>query len=345
MTNGDFIEINIPKNIGKGEDAPPLCLSFDNKGVCGVFDGLGGAGASVYNEDGVPRTGAFIGANLVKDVCEVFFTEILGGRRGDDFDGGGLHLLKKSINDALQERLKQHSITPSKLRSSLIRTFPTTLALGLWDVEDDHVNIISLWVGDSRVYAISPDIGLIQLTDDDLKMANDPMENIFKDSPMSNVIQADMDFQINVNEFSVKFPTVVLSSTDGCFGYFPTPMHFEDALLGSLLKSESISDWQENMAGIIRGVTGDDFSMAAALIVPNGLSFESFKDLFLTRHKYLQSEYIEGIQSLYDEISILKEVNDISEEVIREKEECLKEEKFKLWLKYKKSYMLKNYYA
>lgn len=331
-------QINISKVVGKGEDADPLHLTVGNKGVCGVFDGLGGAGAHSYNNGETLRTGASIGSQVVRDACDSFFSRILLGdevNTEDDY----LRLLKEKIVQALRATLEQYSIPTSRLKSSLIKTFPTTVALGLFDIDAGEVNITALWAGDSRVYCLTPDIGLRQLTKDDLRSNNDPMENIINDSPMSNVVQADNDFCLNVSELSVHPPAVMISATDGCFGYFTTPMHFEYALLKSLVASNSMPEWNENVSELIRDVSGDDFSMAVWCIKSTELGFDDFRQMFFDRLERLANEYIKPVQLLHDEIVTLKTTVKISDELICEKETILKQDKFRLWLKYKESYL------
>lgn len=54
-----------------------------------------------------------------------------------------------------------------------------------------------IWAGDSRAYVLKPDKGLIQLSKDDLKLDNDPFENLKNDSPLSNMICLENDFKLN----------------------------------------------------------------------------------------------------------------------------------------------------
>jgi serine/threonine protein phosphatase PrpC len=53
------------------------------------------------------------------------------------------------------------------------------------------------WAGDSRCYLLSAPAGLQQLTEDDLKTKGDAPANLVEDSPMSNFINADVDFVLN----------------------------------------------------------------------------------------------------------------------------------------------------
>src|SRR5688572_6147156 len=69
------ISINIEKVFGKGEDAEPILdLYKDGDILISVFDGLGGAGSSIYkDEDGMTHTGAYYASRFAKDIVKEYF--------------------------------------------------------------------------------------------------------------------------------------------------------------------------------------------------------------------------------------------------------------------------------
>lgn len=118
--------------------------------------------------------------------------------------------------------------------------------------------------------------GLYQISIDDLKGELDPLQNLREDAPMSNCIQADAPFRINHKKITLKNKSkfVVISATDGCFGYYPSPMDFEKALIDSLNKSNSIDELKEMLALAFTYVSADDFSFSIACI-----GFKNFNEL------------------------------------------------------------------
>ena len=59
-----------------GEDADPLLVTTENMGFIGVFDGMGGSGATEYTlHDGTKRTGAYVASRKVCESLQNFITE------------------------------------------------------------------------------------------------------------------------------------------------------------------------------------------------------------------------------------------------------------------------------
>ena len=83
---------------------------------------------------------------------------------------------------------------------------------------------------------------------------------------MSNMIFAG-DFRINCVEEWVKKPFVAITATDGCFGYFSTPMAFESMLLETLQKADSPAAWEKAIdEEMFDGVSGEE--LAALRLLP-----------------------------------------------------------------------------
>lgn len=284
------------KIVGHGEDAPPLLVYKETGCAVGVFDGMGGSGAaickSVYGDN---RTKAYVSSRIAKDaVCDYLNTHL----SVDDIS-------EKDIKETILNRLKkqQESYPPeikSTLRSKLVRDYPTTMALVTLLDKGEFWQINSYWAGDSHCYLWTKD-GFFQISRDDLEEDNDPMENLHNDSPISNCICTDRDFTIHHNHIELsKEPVIILCATDGCFGYFPTPMHFEHMLKNCLRKSRDEKDWQERINQCIQKVTGDDTSLS--LIGVGFSSFEQFKNKMTSQ----SVSSLKRIKYLEDEISKLK---------------------------------------
>ncbi|MEO1655735.1 MAG: serine/threonine protein phosphatase, partial [Bacteroidota bacterium] len=174
----------------KGEDAPPTFLAMESTaGVIAVYDGLGGAGSKTYSLDlknGNKGTfsGAYLAARLAKKTLEHYFESNFPL----PLDALALESqLKTSFRD-FEAKLPEN---PSKLRSKLIKSLPTTLAGIYYDTRsaDSLFSLQAFWAGDSRCYLLNHQ-GLQQLSSDDLKGQPDALENLEEDATISNCLEA-----------------------------------------------------------------------------------------------------------------------------------------------------------
>lgn len=297
MKNG--LSFMVEKSIGKGEDADPILLFKPQEIITGVFDGMGGSGAAVCKSHyGEQHTKAYVASRIIKDATNELF------RNTNVQD-----ITYKTLHDACYARLKEETSNfpaeASILRSKLIRNYPTTLAVACiseYNSGQDKILVNSFWAGDSRNFLWTKE-GFFQISADDLSDDKDPLENLTSDCPLSNCVCEDRDFQIN--QFCIqlrKQPCVIISATDGCFGYFRSPMHFEFILRDTLQKSKNIEHWEDNIKKKIQRVSGDDFSMSLAFYGTDdfGKLKKTFKDL-----PYVNK--IKNIISLECQISKLEE--------------------------------------
>ena len=292
-------------NLGKvpdhGEDSDPILRDGPDLGLVGVFDGMGGAGGTLYETPEGRRTGAYLASRIARDVVEQRMLDLLepdwnlnGQAAAEDLHG--------SVQQALQERLEELKAPKSGLRSKLLRALPTTMAVvalqrtqpggGTWAC---HM----LWAGDSRAYVFEP-AGVRQLTSDDLRDPGDALSNLRADSVVSNALSADTEFHVNYRRIELEAPFLVACATDGCFGYMPTPMHFEHLVLGGLQGARSPAAWSTALQDQISQVTGDDAAMAMLGI---GASLRQFQDLFAPRLRELEQNFIGPIDDLRDAIT------------------------------------------
>ena len=150
--------ISFAFNLGKipdqGEDSDPILRDGPDLGLLGVFDGMGGAGGTVYETPEGRRTGAYLASRLARDVVEQRMLDLLE----PDWRLNGkaaARNLQHLVQQALKQRLQELNPAPSSLRSRLIRALPTTMALvALQRTQPSgptwaaHV----FWAGDSRAY-------------------------------------------------------------------------------------------------------------------------------------------------------------------------------------------------
>jgi serine/threonine protein phosphatase PrpC len=292
---------NLAKIPDHGEDSNPILRDGPDLGLIAVFDGMGGAGGTVYETPDGPRTGAYLASRIARDVVERRMLDLLE----PDWNLNGeaaARDLHRSIQQALQERLEELKAPKSGLRSKLLRALPTTMALvalqrtrrngPIWAC---HV----LWAGDSRAYAFDVD-GALQLSTDDLRDTGDAMANLSRDSVVSNAMSADTEFHVNYRRIELQAPFLVACATDGCFGYLPTPMHFEHLVLASLSGARSVDAWSDSVQNKITAITGDDAAMA---VMGVGADFDDLKTLFAPRVDQLQRRFITPIDELNNAVA------------------------------------------
>ena len=82
---------------------------------------------------------------------------------------------------------------------------------------------------------------------------------------------------------------ILIAATDGCFGYFQTPMHFELMLLQTLSASSSLSLWKSNIEAQITKVTQDDATLA--MVATGWSNFNEIKRAFASRLIEIETKY------------------------------------------------------
>ncbi len=265
------------KKEGLGEDSF-LIDRNSRAALISVFDGLGGSGARLYPEFG-NRTGAYIASRAAAEAAMEWFTSWTREpeRSGRGRETGGMSAgesLKRSLDIKLAE-FQKSSQSASLLRSSMTRAFPTTLAAEMITRRPERPGVVQvtfLWCGDSRCYVLETG-GLRQVSVDDLSVT-DAMQNLQEDAAMLNVVSASHRYEIHERRMEIRRPCIFLTATDGCFGYFKSPMEFEKILLGTLINSRSVSEWKSLLANVWNSVAGDDFTICMA-----GIGFGSFEEV------------------------------------------------------------------
>lgn len=318
--------INIPKKENKGEDADPILFCNDSIYCVGVFDGMGGSGATEYQSQNGNHTGAYIASRRVKKTCEDFI------RKVKSFELN-IEELSKKIKEELTKAKEEIGIKSSALRSSIIRTLPTTMAIVTAEKREEDILINSYWCGDSRNYILTKD-GLKQISIDDLVNPQDPLENLRNDEALSNCISQDKSFEIRCRYCGCfREPIIIISATDGCFGYLKTPMHFEYVLLESLMKSNNCKEWENYIIKYLQPISGDDFSLSLSFISNGSLAY--WKNILKERFNFIKEHFIHPIELIEYEIIEL-------EDKLENSKKDLYNEITILWESYKTQYMYKD---
>ena len=321
---------NLAKIAGQGEDSDPILRHGRELGLVAVFDGMGGAGGTVYDTPDGPRTGAYLASRVARDVVEQRMVTLLDPEW--NLDGAATaHDLQGAVRQALQASLAGLKAPTSGLRSRLLRALPTTMALVALQRREpggDRWACHVLWAGDSRTSVFSPEAGAQQLTRDDIRVQGDAMANLREDSVVSNAMSADTDFVVHHEKVDVTAPFLVVAATDGCFGFVPSPMHFEHLVLSALRDAPDTASWSRAVQAAISAVTGDDAAMA---VLGVGADHETFRTLFAARTAELEQRWIAPLDALDADLRQ-------REWELEQARHARREQQARLWAAYKPDY-------
>lgn len=272
------------KNLG--EDSFFCAQSEDSAIVC-VMDGCGGLGARRYDSF-QGHTGAYIASRSVAGAVHDWYYDKTGSRW--ESSEKNLDSLKQYIMRAY-EVASRYAADRLRISGSMVRKFPTTLAMAYAEKTENEVIVHIVWAGDSRVYLLDAN-GLSQLTRDDTDV-EDALENLISDAPMKNVLSADGDFELNYKAIRLEEPVLLLAATDGCFGYVPSPVEFEGVILQKLIASETPRQFRDRLCEELADYAGDDIAMG--ILSFNFGTFEQTKKILGKRFEMLNSQYLSKI--------------------------------------------------
>lgn len=274
-----------------GEDS--YCYSFcDTAGMLGVFDGCGGAGArkhEVYSGQTEAYMASRLCAGAFYDSFRATFPCSLPPEQ----------IAKEVLAAKAIETLVTYEPPKDgdglRITGSMVRTLPTTAAVALIQQAGNGELLVSaIWAGDSRVFLLDSR-GLAQLTIDDTSVP-DPMENLYEDGVLRNIFCSDRKVKVHCRTIRVRPPFVVLSATDGCFGYVSTPMEFEGILIHTLLNANTPQEWEAKLAELIGMSAGDDHTLCLASFGYN--SFAAIRESLSERYAYILREYLNPVSEL-----------------------------------------------
>ncbi len=255
---------------GHGEDSFYYDSSEDGF-VVASFDGCGGSGSKKY-ENFSGKTGAYIASRAVSGGVKAWFEQ-------SKSDETLVNYVTQSINIC-----KNYSDKKGRVMGSLGKDFPTTACIIKGALGRNGVSATCFWAGDSRCYMLD-NAGLHQLTQDDLD-GQDAMSNLLNDGVMTNVISASSPFELHSKEMFFNYPCLLITATDGCFGYLASPMAFEQLLLDSLLNAKNPYEWRKALYDNMNEVAGDDFTLCVAAC--GFKDFNSIKKYYEKRRKALE---------------------------------------------------------
>lgn len=229
-------------NLGEDNWAYAYCSDAQ---ILAVFDGCGGSGARTHQEYR-GHSEAYIASRICAGALYECAHEHLSGRLPPA--AFAHQILEPRLAAAVKDNAPEEK--SGELRIKGMRTLPTTMAAALIQTTDNQDLLVSpIWAGDSRVYILDS-TGISQLSVDDTNQP-DPMEGIYDDGTLTNVICADKSFRLHCKTYRVRPPFMVITATDGCFGYVSSPMEFEGMVLHTLLEASNVAQWEDHLQKLV----------------------------------------------------------------------------------------------
>ena len=182
----------------------------------------------------------------------------------------------------------------------------------------DLLQLTTLWAGDSRCYALSPQKGLLQLTKDD-NGTDDAMLALMQSPQMTNSISASHEFKINRRDYEMGMPCMLFAASDGVFDYLPSPLLVEYNILNTLQLSSSVAEWRNRLQVILDVWKQDDVSMA--LDLPGFKDFDEVKRAFSPRYELLKTNYKDVVEKADECTQVLLQKKKMQEEIVKYKEQ------------------------
>lgn len=256
-----------------------------------VCDGLGGDGSAKHikesEEEPYKTKSAYLGSRKLSEICVNFFEENYEELLSTDIKKC-IERLKDKINEELTSYVTKY---PKAEDSKGGMVFPTTLAAVVYKEDDEGVNATVIWAGDSRVYMLTEENSLQQLSRDDVVGEFDACFG--KDCRMSNCISQDEPFFINYASYKLPKHCVIFACSDGCFDFTKSPMHFEMEILKALfgakkLESSVLKDCFETVFESMN--SGDDCTLSGVVF---NYSSDDMERIIKNRLKPLNSLIID----------------------------------------------------
>lgn len=272
------------------EDAEPVT----NERMIIVCDGLGATGQNKHEIDGEIRSSAYLGSRCVCDAAEKFFSQ-----NADKIWFTDAKNICQEFKDFLTNYLSDFINTyhlQKTIKGKSAELLPTTLAMAIFRENEGDIDIFTIWAGDSRVYLLSSNEGLQQISKDDVYGTFDAMESLELSNMRNSISGEGIDkFYLNYKRYNVKKqPNLFLfASSDGCFDYLASPMDFEYLLelsINKLPENDEISSIGTMISSFYCGNNLKDDSTMAGVIF-NETNLNELKRQYEQRYKYVMENY------------------------------------------------------
>jgi serine/threonine protein phosphatase PrpC len=284
--SSNILAIDIEASSGNGEDSHLICDDDRSEFVViGAFDGLGGRSAGF---DGM--TGGKIASQRAVRIAKVVLESWdwkLSEKAVIDLQSRICQTLKSDAESKMEKSRLSGTLTGKRLCTTIVlASIPKSRG-----TENDFPEIRFAWMGDSRVYFLSPKKGLQQLTVDDLEIHKDAFQMIREDPRMSQYLTADISDNWKIHFAIEKLDEngCILVCTDGCFQYLPTPWDFEKLLLETLTQANTLEEWKSLLVQRYEQIKQDDISL---LLYPFGFyDFSNLASAYQRRLEQIAAQY------------------------------------------------------
>lgn len=286
------LSIFIESEPGHGQDT-----AISGQNYAFVFDGLGGKGGKPRtNTAGERELEAKIASTVSAKALKKLLEERLDGwssliqdeRFRASVPGEIVVEITAALNDALQAAAKEWNAD----------TLPTTISGWLlFPLPDKTFYAMAIWAGDSRCYTIDDRCMKLYTRDDTAENQRaDAMEELMlSGSPaISNRLGVDKMVHLNHTSLIVDHRTLLLTCSDGIYGYVLSPMHLEYYLRNLGMEDsveQMVAEW--NKFFLDSNLLQDDSATLEGIYVserPNDLA--EFKEMLLAPLDEMEEKYI-----------------------------------------------------
>lgn len=272
------------------EDAEPVAEG----NMLIICDGLGATGQNKHEINGQENTSAYWGARLVSCTAKDFFLMNQDGIWNEE-PQFFFQKFKKYLGENLSEYINLHNLQKT-IKGKSAELLPTTFAMAVFKEDEEFIHIFSIWAGDSRIYLLSADDGLQQISKDDVEGTFDAMKSLGTSNMCNNISgEGEEQFYLNYKQYKIKKqPNLFLfAASDGCFDYLATPMDFEyllEVAIDCLAETDDISLIETNISSIYSGENlRDDTTMAGVIF--NETCSEKLKQQYKERFKKIENSF------------------------------------------------------
>lgn len=287
------LSIFIENEPGRGQDT-----AISGQNYAFVFDGLGGRG-------GKPRTNAAGERELEAKIASTVSAKALEKLLKDRLDRwSGLIQNERRRASAPDEIAAEITVALSDALQAAAKewnadTLPTTISGWLlFPLPGKTFYALAIWAGDSRCYTIDDYCMKLYTRDDTAENQRaDAMEELLlSGSPaISNRLGVDKQVRLNHTSLIVDHRTLLLTCSDGIYGYVPSPMHLE-----YYLRNLGVEDSVEQMVAVWNrffldsSLLQDDSATLEGIYVGEGSADDlaEFKEMLLAPLDNLEEKYI-----------------------------------------------------
>lgn len=183
-------------NIDRDEDGPPIAKQFNselgNNSIISVADGMGGSGARRM-ETG--KTTAYYGSRAAQEVISSLSESDLNQE---------IFQIKNTIQEKLRQKFSSLPKVPeSKIKSKLIKDYPTTLSTAVLREDEYSKSVKLIWTGDSPIFIFTPEAIYTTATPES------------GDAPTSSVYRDHYHLDSQELTFDKDTPLMVVVASDG----------------------------------------------------------------------------------------------------------------------------------